>query len=69
MILWRISATSLLLTMALSGSPSNAREAAQADGEPVLEPPTLHCLGAYWLVRGDDDKDAGIAVHYRKAGS
>jgi len=55
--------------MALSGSPSNAREAAQADGEPVLEPPTLHCLGAYWLVRGDDDKDAGIAVHYRKAGS
>lgn len=32
--------------------------------EPVLEPPTLHCIGVYWITRGD----GVIAVEYRKVG-
>src|SRR5690242_19977760 len=37
-------------------------------GEPVLEHPTLHCLGVYWIVRGDDNRNAAISVDYRKSG-
>ena len=37
-------------------------------GEPVLEEPTLHCLGAYWIVAGDDQKQFRIDMAYRKSG-
>jgi hypothetical protein len=35
---------------------------------PVLEPPTLQCIGAYWIVKGDDNRNARIDVEYRKGG-
>ncbi|MCL2641748.1 MAG: right-handed parallel beta-helix repeat-containing protein [Phycisphaerales bacterium] len=35
---------------------------------PVLDPPTLHCLAAYWLVRGDENRNARVEVRYRKLG-
>src|SRR5688572_18954467 len=38
-------------------------------GEPALDPPTLHCVGATWVVRGDDDRDARVSVFVRKAGA
>src|SRR5207253_4958800 len=33
------------------------------------EPPTLRCLGAYWIVRGDANRNAHVEVEYRKAGA
>lgn len=36
--------------------------------DPVLEAPTLHSLGAYWIIRGDDNKNASVDVSYRQAG-
>jgi len=37
-------------------------------GEPVLELPTLHSLGVYWIVGGDENKNARIGFEYRKPG-
>jgi hypothetical protein len=37
-------------------------------GEFVIEPPTLHALGFEWYVKGDDDRNAVVAVSYRKRG-
>ena len=33
------------------------QDAASPASEPVLERPTLRCLGAYWIIRGDDNKN------------
>ena len=37
-------------------------------GEPALEPATLHSLGVYWIVQGDANANARVAVHYREVG-
>ena len=37
-------------------------------GELVVEPPTLISLGFEWYVEGDADRDAAVAVAYRRAG-
>ena len=44
-------------------------DASAPEGEPVLDPPTLHCLGASWTVRGDDDRDARVEVAFRREGA
>lgn len=49
--------------------PLRAENASSPIGEPVLEPPTLHCLGAYWMIKGDDNKNAEIAMSFRKNGA
>src|ERR1039458_8676217 len=41
----------------------------QPVGDPVVEPATLRCLGAYWVIKGDDNKNAHVDVAYRKAGT
>ncbi len=46
-----------------------ARNASRPVGEPVLEPATLHSLGAYWIVQGDANANARVTVEYRQAGS
>jgi hypothetical protein len=43
-------------------------EAVTPPGDPVLEEPTLHCLGAYWIVAGDEKKEWRIEMEYRKVG-
>lgn len=43
-----------------------AKNAATALSEPVLEPPTLHSLGAYWIVAGDENENARVEVQYRE---
>lgn len=56
-----------------SGRPISVEQAAKnlahPLGEPVLEAPTLHSLGAYWIIGGDDNKNAAISMGYRKAGA
>lgn len=37
-------------------------------GDPVLDEPTIHCLGMYWIIRGDNNRDAVVNVEYRKKG-
>jgi hypothetical protein len=38
-------------------------------GELVADPPTLRCLGFRWLIAGDDNAEATVAVSYRKGGA
>jgi hypothetical protein len=57
------------LPFGTAASPAPGEKAAQPAGEPVLEPPTLHSLGVYWAVQGDANKNARIALRYRKAGA
>lgn len=52
----------LLLSAALQA------EASAPEGEPALDPPTLHCLGVSWAVRGDDNRNARIDVSWRREG-
>jgi hypothetical protein len=37
-------------------------------GEFVIEPPTLINLGFEWFIQGDDNRNASVAVSYRKKG-
>ena len=38
-------------------------------GEFVIDPPTLINLGFEWLIAGDDNRNASVAVSYRKQGT
>jgi hypothetical protein len=58
----------------VSGASTGERAAPQAAGaralgDPVLEAPTLRSLGVYWIVDGDENRNARIEVAYRKAGT
>lgn len=53
-------------SVSLAGLALAGNDAAPA-GEPVLERPTLRSLGAYWVIKGDDNKNAAIQLEYRKA--
>jgi hypothetical protein len=58
----------LSLIACILALPVAAENASKPLGEPVLDPPTLHCLGVYWIIGGDDNKNARIDVEYRKQG-
>ena len=53
----------LFAVLAHAGASTPAVPAA----EPVLELPTLRCLGVYWVIRDDDSRPAAVEVEYRKA--
>ncbi|MBO0883227.1 MAG: hypothetical protein J2P17_23400, partial [Mycobacterium sp.] len=38
-------------------------------GDFFIEPPTLTCLGFEWRIDGDDNRNASVAVQYRKKGA
>ena len=64
-------AYSVVIGIAALGFGANAAaQPAQAviAGELVVEPPTLISLGFEWYVEGDADRDAAVAVAYRRAG-
>ena len=44
-----------------------ARNIARPVDGPVLNPPTLRSLGVYWIVGGDANENARVAVQYRPA--
>ena len=52
----------LLLTGACSAAP------VMPIGEPVLDPPTLRCLGVYWILQDEESAAAKVEVAYRKVG-
>ena len=37
-------------------------------GDFIVEPPTLINIGFEWKIKGDDNRNATVAVQYRKAG-
>jgi hypothetical protein len=37
-------------------------------GEFIVEPPTLICAGFEWNIEGDDNRNASVAVQYRRKG-
>jgi hypothetical protein len=48
--------------------PPPANPNAIVPGEFVIEPPTLINLGFEWFVQGDDNRNASVAVSFRKKG-
>ncbi len=55
-----------LIQLSVAGATDDASEPL---AEPVLEAPTLHCLGVYWVVRGDEDSNATVGAEYRRTGA
>ena len=65
--------TKLLLALAILGFVHIASGSALAAnptkaGEFIVDPPTLINLGFEWFIDGDDNRNAGVAVTYRKQG-
>ena len=59
------------MSVLLRSPPARARvrsPQASTAGELVVEPPTLISLGFEWYIEGDADRDAVVAVAYRRAG-
>jgi hypothetical protein len=53
--------------LCLSAAPAAAADRTTV-GELVVEPPTLISLGFEWLIEGDDNRNATVAVSYRRKG-
>ena len=62
-ILRRMLFISFLISPAIAQS-NNAVTA----GEFIVEPATIHNLGFEWKISGDDNRNATVAVQYRKQG-
>ena len=45
-------------------SAARAGDASEIAGDPVVEAPTLRCLGAYWVIRGDENRNARVEVSF-----
>src|SRR5262245_23450107 len=65
----------LAATLLLWHSPATTQSQAPAPnpnavvlGEFLIEPPTLINLGFEWFIEGDDNRNAAVAVSYRKPG-
>ncbi len=54
----------LLLASSVLAQTNNA----VTTGEFIVEPATIHNLGFEWKISGDDNRNATVAVQYRKAG-
>ena len=70
---FRIILASAALCLALVSQGTRARAAdaksnAVTSGEFVIDPPTLINLGFEWMIQGDDNRNAAVAVSYRKKG-
>ena len=53
------------LLLVLSGALPVHASAAQS---PVLEPPTLHCLGVHWVIDGEEAAGARVELEWRPKG-
>jgi hypothetical protein len=49
-----------------AGALAEASDRAEAGAPPQLDRPTLHSLGVYWIIRGDDDRNASVRLGYRE---
>ena len=61
----------VLLTLVAGTSVESAQQnpvKAATSGEFIVDPPTLINLGFEWRIEGDDNRNAAVAVSYRKKG-
>ena len=69
---WVIVASAALCLALVSQGPraraADAKTNAVTAGEFVIDPPTLINLGFEWMIQGDDNRNAAVAVSYRKKG-
>ncbi|MGB7159102.1 MAG: right-handed parallel beta-helix repeat-containing protein [Tepidisphaeraceae bacterium] len=63
---WTRSA--LMAVVCFVAGPALASDAAKPSTGPVLDKPTLRSLGAYWIIKGDDNQNATVRIDYRTAG-
>src|SRR2546423_13539307 len=66
-----VVSSALCLAVASQGPRARAADAksdAVTAGEFVIDPPTLINLGFEWMIQGDDNRNAAVAVSYRKKG-
>jgi len=69
MVVKRLMASVVGAALAMvMGTAAYAGDASEAVGEPALDMPTMHSLGVWWAVKGDDNANAVIDFSYRKAG-
>jgi hypothetical protein len=69
---FRRRAIGIVILIALFGGPASTQSGRVNDvtpGEFVIDPPTLINLGFEWLIQGDDNRNAAVAVSYRKQGA
>ena len=59
----------LIFAVLAGGMTTTASDLSRPLGDPQLERPILRSLGVYWIIQGDDNQNAFIALEYRKAGS
>jgi hypothetical protein len=59
-------AAAVLTTVA--ATPAWSQSSSVTAGELIVEPATLISLGFEWYIEGDADRDASVAVAYRRAG-
>jgi len=59
----------LFLVLALCCTAALAENASKPLGEPALDPSTMHSLGVYWIISGDDNANAAIEADVRKKGA
>ena len=66
----RKSFSSLALVLSLAGAAHAQQSEALtvSPGELIIDPPTLINLGFEWLIEGDANRNASVAVSYRRAG-
>ncbi len=59
----------ILVGLVAACSESHAADRASVLFGPQLERPTLHSLGVYWIVGGDDNRNALVLLEYCKTGT
>jgi hypothetical protein len=64
----RTAALVLLASLWGTADAAMAADSAVPLGDPVMDSPTLHCLGFYWVIRGDDNADAVVKTAWRCKG-
>src|SRR5690349_4221255 len=64
----RTSPRSLIAIAALLGAVHARGDDRTTARELSVEPPTLISLGVDWWIDGDDNRNASVAVEYRRAG-
>ena len=59
---------SLQVASSVRASSAAQNSNAVSPGEFIIDPPTLINLGFEWMIEGDDNRNAAVAVSYRKEG-
>ena len=60
---------SVLTSRGQSTSAQNPVSNLTKVGDFIIEPPTLRCAGFEWKIYGDENRNASVAVRYRKKGT